>query len=422
MRVSTAMFQQASLDAILRQQVEMGKTQQQLATGKRILTPADDPIASATLVDINQSMALYEQFNRNADQAEMRLSQEESILKSVGGALQRARELAVQGNNDTYSAEQRKNIAAEVRQILDEALTLANSTDGNNNFLFAGTLSNTKPFDQNFPGEGEFSSFVYNGDQGQRRLQIGPQRTVADSDSGFEVFGKVRLEQIEIGPISQFNFESVLDDVDPSIVLENNNAGFNIDGIPVLLDANYANISELASAIQTQLNFPNDPAIQENRYEITTERGFLHIRNTAPGAGPVNVRFSTDPLDTELVDNASAAGFHQASSLATVFDAIDKLAVALESDTMSGGRIEELDAALGHIIQYQSTIGARMNSVDRQREVNSELVFRMTEIKSELEDLDYASTISNMNMQLVGMQAAQQTFTRVQNLSLFNYL
>ncbi len=398
MRVSTAMFQQASLDALLKQQGDISKTQQQLSTGKRILTPADDPIASATLVDINQSIAVYEQFNRNADQAEMRLGQEESVLKSVSNALHRARELAVQGNNDSYSADQRKDIAAEVRQILDEVLTLANTTDGNNNFLFSGTLSNTKPFSQVEPGSGIDSTFSYHGDQGQRRIQVGPQRTVPDSDSGFEVFGKVRLPMVELGPISRMDYSN-----------PDNHASLDIDGRPIVLTDNYPDIDAMAADIQSQLNADGE------RYEVSTERGFLHIRNTTPGAGPVNIRVDQD-------DYAHEAGFRSASSMVSVFEAIDKLAVALERDTMSGSRIDALDASLSHVVEFQSTIGARMNSVDRQREVNDELVFRMTTIKSEMEDLDYASTISKMNMQMAGMQAAQQTFSRVQNLSLFNYL
>lgn len=404
MRVSTAMYQQAALDSILRQQADISKTQQQLATGKRILTPADDPIASASLVDINQSIAVYEQFNRNADQAESRLAQEESVLKSVTNALQRARELAVQGSNDTYGSEERNNIAMEVRQILNEVVTLANSTDGNNNYMFSGTLSNTKPFSQVEPGKGIESTFNYHGDQGQRKLQIGPQRTVADSDSGFEVFGKIRLGQIELGPISELNFDNNI----PTPGLRN--AVFTIDGTNITLDQDFTSggLDAMAAEIQSQLNALGDS------YEVTSERGYMQIKNTDPGSLPV-VLSAAD-------GNSVNAGIETTSSIISVFETIDRLAVGLENNSISSSRIGDIDAALTHVIDYQSTIGSRMNSIDRQREVNDEFVFNMTNLKSELEDLDYASAISQMNLQMVGMQAAQQTFTRVQSLSLFNYL
>ena len=395
MRVSTSLFQQASLNAILNQQSALNKTQQQLSTGKRILTPADDPIASASLVDINQSIAVYEQFNRNADQAEMRLMQEEAVLKSVTNALQRARELAVQANNDTYDATQRKGIASEVRQILDEVFSLANSTDGNNNYLFSGTLSNTVPFSQQDPGAGQLSTFLYHGDQGQRKLQVGPQRMVADSDAGLAVFAKVRLQEAEIGPLNTFNFST-------------DNANFTVDGRPVLLDEDYQTAKQLASAIQEQLNTP------DGNYAVSFERDFVSIRNNSAGTSSVII----DGADV----NAQDAGIENSTALHSVFEIVDRLVVALENNTMSGGRIGELDAALEHVVAIKSTIGSRMNSIERQRMVNDDFVFQMTSIKSDLEDLDYASTISKMNMQMVGMQAAQQTFTKVQNLSLFNYI
>lgn len=307
MRISTSQFQQVSLKAILDQQSGLSKTQEQLATGKRILVPSDDPTASALLVDINQAMDVYKQFNSNADQAEMRLRMEENALASVATVLQRARELAVQGNNDTYSPEQLLGIASEVRSLQDEILGLANSTDANNDFLFSGYQGQTKPFDTFGGGTGVAASFSYNGDQGKRLIQIGSERSVADSDSGFEVFAKV-----------------------------------------------------------------SDPS--------------------APG------------------------------SYMTVFQTVDELAVNLENAAVTGANIDAIDAALDHVLQFQSTVGARLNAIDRQRTVNDDFINQMTMTRSDLQDLDFASAVSKMNLQMTGLNAAQQTFTKVQGLSLFNYL
>lgn len=401
MRISTSMFQQASLNGVLEQQVKLSQTQQQLATGKRMLVPSDDPIASATLVDINQSLSMFNQYNRNADYADMRLKTEESVLGSVSNVLQRTRELAVQGNNETYSAEQRKYIASEVRQLLDEALTLANTSDDGNNYIFSGAMSNTRPFEQVAPGEGALSTFNYNGDQSQRKLQIGTQRMVADGDPGYEVFGKVRLSRTELGPIGHTYFS-------------NNPAEFSVDGATITLDRDYPNLDGMVTAIRDQLSGAS------GQYEVDSERGFISISNKAQDASPVLVQLggSGEPK----VASALAAGIRPVDSTISVFEAIDRLAVALENNQMSGTRISDIDAALSHIVNFKSEIGGRMSSVDRQRTVNEDMVFQMTNIKSELEDLDYASAVSKMNLQMVGMQAAQQTFTKVQNLSLFNYL
>lgn len=410
MRVSTTMFQQAALNSMLDRQVELSRSQQQLASGKRILAPSDDPIASAMLVDISQSLSIYEQYNRNAGYAEMRLRHSESTLGSVTNALHRARELAIQGNNGTYSAEQRKDIAAEVRQLLDEVLTLANATDDNGNYMFAGSRINRKPFEQTFPGQGIESTFTYQGDQLQRRLQVGPQRTVPDGDSGFDVFNRVRMPNADMGPITNLNFGG-----DPT-----NEGTFRVrhgnDERNIVLDQDYANLSAMAADIQRQLNDPS------GNFEVVAERDFLTIKNTSPGNQPVLLDFSDDPALATSNGVASNAGIRAHNGYISVLEAIDRFAVELENNTMHGASITRLDMALSQIVEFKSEIGARMNSIERQKTVNEDFIFNMTTLRSELEDVDFAEAISRMNLQMVGMQAAQQTFTRVQNLSLFNYL
>jgi flagellar hook-associated protein 3 FlgL len=101
----------------------------------------------------------------------------------VGDALQRVRELTIQALNDTNSAADRAAIAAEVRQLADEVIGLANRKDGNGQFMFAGFQVLTQPFSETAPGV-----FTYAGDQGQRQIQIGSARQIADGDSGQAVF------------------------------------------------------------------------------------------------------------------------------------------------------------------------------------------------------------------------------------------
>ena len=92
----------------------------------------------------------------------------------------------VQGLNDTNGPTQRAAIALEIRQLMDEVLGLANRKDANGEYMFAGFQGQTAPFSHNGSG-----TFTYSGDQGQRRLQVGPSRTIADGDSGLDVFMKI---------------------------------------------------------------------------------------------------------------------------------------------------------------------------------------------------------------------------------------
>lgn len=186
MRIGTLQMFRQGINSILEQQTQLFRTQQQLATGKRVINPSDDPSGSARLVGLSESAAVTEQYQRNIDHLQARLEQEDTVLASVGDGLQRARELAVQALNDTNSAEDRIALAKEVRQIMDQLLGLANTRDAQGEYLFAGFQGQDIPFSHD--GVGNFS---YAGDQGQRQIQVGPTRQLAYGDSGLDVFMKI---------------------------------------------------------------------------------------------------------------------------------------------------------------------------------------------------------------------------------------
>lgn len=171
---------------MLDQQARLLQTQQQLSTGKRINNPADDPSGAVNVLDLTQALALTDQYQRNISQAKTRLETEDTVLTSATDLIQRARELTVQGLNGTVSTAQRSAIAQEIRQLHDEMLSLANRKDGNGDYLFAGMKVGTTPFVES--GAGTVS---YQGDQGQRSIQVANDRQVADSDNGLAVFMKV---------------------------------------------------------------------------------------------------------------------------------------------------------------------------------------------------------------------------------------
>jgi flagellar hook-associated protein 3 FlgL len=186
MRIGTLQMFRQGLNSMLDQQTQLVRTQQQLSSGKRINNPSDDPTGSAQLIGLSESMKITDQYQRNINAVRTRLELEDTALSSVGDALQRARELLVQGLNDTNGPESRAAIAQEIRQLLDEVKGLGNRKDANGEYLFGGFQGQTVPFSGN--GAGTFS---YAGDQGQREIQIGPARKVADGDAGLDVFMKI---------------------------------------------------------------------------------------------------------------------------------------------------------------------------------------------------------------------------------------
>lgn len=186
MRISTSQMFQQGVTNMLNKQAELAKTQQQVSTGDRILSPSDDPSASTRILELNQAIETNSQYQRNADYADARLGVEESVLTNINDQLQRVRELSIQAINDTLTVEDRGSIASEAKQILDSLMQLANTRDSNGEYIFAGYQTGSEPFSTDGLG-----NFTFAGDQGQRQLQIGTSRQVAIADSGSEVFMKV---------------------------------------------------------------------------------------------------------------------------------------------------------------------------------------------------------------------------------------
>ena len=188
MRISTSWAQQTSVNSILDQQSRLNQTQLQLSTGKKILTPSDDPAAATRIIDLNQGIKQTEQYQSNINAARQRLTLEDGVLQNATDVLQRVNELGLQGLNATNSPSDRIAIAVEIEELNQQLLGLANTKNANGEYLFSGFKSATQPFskDPTVPNTG---AYIYAGDAKQRRIQIDSDRQIADGDYGSNVFG-----------------------------------------------------------------------------------------------------------------------------------------------------------------------------------------------------------------------------------------
>jgi len=182
MRISSSMIYEAGVASLNDQLSQIIKTQQQIATGRRILTPEDDPVGAAMALEVEKALGLANQYVENISRARSSLSYEETLLSSTSSVLQEARQLVVSAGNATLNSENLAALATTLRGHYDELLSQANSKDGQGNYLFAGYQSSTQPFTQT-TGAG-----TYAGDQGQLKIQISASRQIAISDPGQKVF------------------------------------------------------------------------------------------------------------------------------------------------------------------------------------------------------------------------------------------
>lgn len=406
MRISTGQVQQQGIDAITRLSAQTAATQQQVATGRRVSSAADDPAAAAKIVRLNQDIATRERYLQNADNAEAQLQQEESVLNRITEVLQRVRELTLQAGDPAYSSQDLAALGAEMAVRVEEVLALANSRDGQGNYLFSGFQGNQEPF--------ELTDGVvrFLGDSGVRELAIADDRTIAISDSGAQLFDRadVNFQSVQVRAATGIDTdppalqvlvrepEALAETAARRISLE----AFQVDGDIVIEARDAVDGNLLASAtgdtdarlvglesLGLDLQF-GAALVPGDRYlvEINEQQGLLTTINSISSA-----------LGSEL-SPLTDAGLRQA---------IDQTLVGV-------------DAALDNILGTQAEVGARLNAVDSTRTLHEDLILRGTEVLSELQDVDFAEAVSNLSYQSFLLEAAQQSFVRVSNLSLFNRL
>lgn len=412
MRISTQLMHSQGVSSMLDRQSDLLRTQMQLATGRKILTPADDPAGATRILNLTQALEVTQQHNANINFARQRLNLEEGALIGFGNAIHRVRELAVQGNNDSQTPETRVSIAAELRERLQEMLGLSNTRDANGEYIFSGWQGNAQAFAQNPDG-----TFLYSGDDGQRFVQIGPDRQVAVGDSGDDVFrfiknGNGTFQTLDNAANTGTGVMDTGTVVDPTlwdgdtytITFVTNAAGrvgYNVFG---------------AAAGQVIPPLPQDAVLNAPDYQEDAVITFAGVQTSFKGNPNPGDSFTVSPSQNQ-----------------DIFTAVQNLIDTFESGAVLPNQhadlhnvvnrtLTDLDQGLENLLNIRAEIGARLNSIDDQVDLNESYALNLESTISEIQDLDYAEAVSRLNLQQVGLEAAQKSFLRVQNLSLFNFL
>ena len=400
MRISTPQSQLTGINSILDQQAKLNRTQLQISTGKRIVSPSDDPAGSARILDLNQIISITQQYQKNIDIAEERLASEETAVKSAISILRRARELAIQANSGSQDAISRQSIAVEVRELLDQLLSIANTRGGDGDYLFSGYQGDTRPFSETTPG-----NYGYFGDDGRRYLQIGPSRQIAVSDSGNDVFRAIRNGNGAFS-VAQASGNSGSGVIDPGNVTNPATWQANIDTYTITFtSATTWEVRDSASALVTSGTYVDGGDIQFNGIQ-TSIKGTPASGDSFTISPSVNqdvfttLRNLVNTLDITITGDADKARYANGINSAIV----------------------DIDRGMENLINIEGGIGARRNILASQKQDNEDLILQRTETLSSIEDVDLAKAISELNIERVSLQAAQQAYVRVQNLSLFNFL
>lgn len=207
MRISTAMMYQQNMRGVTNSQSEWLRYGEQMSTGKRVTKPSDDPIAASQAVVLSQAQAQNSQYALARTFATQKVSLEENVLGQVTTAIQSAQEKIVYANNGTLSDDDRASLATDIEGIRNQILNLANSTDGNGRYIFAGYKTESAPF------TGAAGNVTYNGGDKAVSQSVDASRTMTIGHLGSEIFDKVTSNAVPEpdGSASETNLFDMLD-------------------------------------------------------------------------------------------------------------------------------------------------------------------------------------------------------------------
>ena len=408
-RVSFLQGFNSGLNGILRAQENTFNTQSQIASGKRLNSAADDPVAAARIVKIDQEKSQNQQFIANADSLESRLQLEESQLKGVTNLLTRVREQTVYAANGVLSVSERQTIAIELEGRLDELVNLSNTRDSNGEYIFAGYQGGAEAFVPDGTG-----GFTYQGDDGQRLVSIATSTTIPANDSGKDIF-------VDIPSTQEMFFTNEI---------PTNTGSATITNGAVTDQATFAT----SSSFGYEITF-NAGNYEVRRYD-STGAVVPAIELTVPSTGATTViahdgwslEINGAPAngDTYNLDSSSTPKQSMMDTLGKLIKGLNTLTDSAEDkETLSLLMAESLDnlsAAEENIAGINSKIGARINTLTTVRDVNEGIELVNDKILAEIRDLDYAEAVSRLSQETFTLEAAQQSYAKVNNLSLFRFL
>lgn len=388
------------------------KTQEQMSTGKRILTPADDPVAATKILQITDELQAIDQYKKNIDMAHNNIAFEESALNGVNSVIQRMQEMAVAaGNTGTLTQSDYRSMASEIGERLDEMVNLLNSRNANGDYIFGGYKSSSAPFAGN-----SVNGFNYHGDDGQQHIKIADNATIATTDSGKNLFMDVRSADNTVqtyasptnrsNPPVQISIGQVVDQTEYDTFYPKD---------MVITFSTQADGSQTFTATERTSGRVID-GFQDVPYMSGEE---LELKG-------VSVRIMGNPIagDRLMVDSTEKQG---------VLDTIARFKEAMSGFDGSAEGKEKLSAViastldnLGHAhnstLDVISSLGARLNTLESTRDLHLDTELLSKDVLSQLRDVDYAEAATRLSQQSMILQAAQQSFIRVSQLTLFSRL
>src|SRR5580698_4012914 len=396
MRVTQSLEQTQFLTAIGSLESSINQTQNQMSSGLSFTTASQNPTAAGSVNNYQQALAQSQQYGTNATSAQTNLNTEDNAMSQVQSQLQALRDLALEANSGILTNSNLSAIATQAVQIQNSLLSLANTTNGNGEYIFGGFDAQTQPFTLSATGA------TYNGDQGQRQVQIAAGQTVADGDNGDTVFNQIKTGN------GTFAVSAAAGNTGSGVVgatTVSNPAAYDGGTYAITFTApGTYQVTEGATVVSTG-SYTDGDTISFNGVQVTL--------SGTPAAG----------------DSFSLAASGNQSIFATVQNLITALQTGVTNSASSTALTNSIDSAINNIDQalnqtsnVRATVGGRINAITTQQSVATSQQTQLKQSISNLQSLDFASAITTLDQQNTTLSAALQAFNLTQGLTLFKFL
>jgi flagellar hook-associated protein 3 FlgL len=411
MRISTSWMYQQSVTTMLNQESELANTQNQVSTGLRISVPSDDPTGAAQIVSLNHVLAENTGYTNNITAANTRLSTETSTLGTVTNVLNSANDIGLSAINGAMSSADLSNMATQLTQLRDQLVQLANTTDGNGSPLFAGTSTTTTPFTQSSTG-----AVTYAGNGQQSLTSIGQGLQVANSDPGSSVFVAI--------PAGNGSFAASA---------ASGNTGTLVVGANSVTDTATWAAANASGPVNDTITFGANGtyAVTDANGNPVNDANGNPITGTYQDGGTIAFNgLSVTMSGTPAAGDTVSVNADTAQNTQDVFTTLNNMITALQGGTANttalnntlNRQLEALNQAMTSVSNTQVSVGSRIDTLQQQQSSYADLNVTYQSALSDVQNVDSATAISNLSLQSTALQASQQVFAKVQQLSLFNYI
>ena len=401
MRISTGQMFQQNTNSILEKQSATNTIMAQISSGKKVNTAGDDPVAAIGIDNLKQKNALVDQFVKNIDYATSHIQQAESQLGQADTLAGSMKESMLRGINGSMTSAERQVIADDMRQSLEQLMSIANTKDESGNYIFAGNKTNSAPFA--FDNNGDV---VYSGDAGIRKSNIAQGVQVNTNTPGDAAFMNAPNAMGDYGvnysSTQQGDFVVTSAKITDPTTYTTGSYSFSFvdDG------AGGLNISVTDSAVP--------PVITVAPFDASVPVTVIGIKVKVDGEPQAGDTFSINEV-----------------AQVSIFDTFSKAIALFESgndaQTPAGQSelaqlLNNIDSGVNQMSQQRSLTGNSLKVLQQYSDNHTDEKLINTSALSKLEDLDLASAITEFEKQQLALNAASSLFSKVSSTSLFDYI